>query len=76
MTKSPEEIKRGLECCGPSPFKACRKCPYSFEMESPGGEKVYYCSGNLVRDANWLVQQLEAQVPRWISVEERLPEHG
>lgn len=74
MTKNPEEIKKGLECCGPSIFRACSKCPYSCEMETPGGEKAYFCSENLIRDTKWLVQQLEAQLPRWISVKEKLPE--
>ena len=58
--KTPEEIKKGL-VCEPG---TCEQCPYdpaNCEWEAKG-------------DALRLIQQLEAQVPKWISVEERLPE--
>ena len=61
--KTPEEIKKGL-VCEPG---TCEQCPYdpaNCEWEAKG-------------DALRLIQRLEAQVPKWISVEERLPEkHG
>lgn len=69
--KKPEEIKKGLECC--MNYQECAKygieeCPYNDEIK---------CMDALLADALALIQQLEAQVPRWISVEERLPErHG
>lgn len=65
--KTPEEIKKGLECC----FNedgidfACGECPY----DEAGSE-----CGNLFGDALAYIQQLEAKVPRWISVEDELPE--
>ena len=58
--KTPEEIKKGLECC--IKFLACEYCPY-FES----------CS-EMEEDALAYIQQLEAKVPRWISVKESLPE--
>ena len=64
--KKPEEIKKGLECCTDS--DGCywdNGCPYGANKE---------CSCDLKADALAYIQQLEAQVPRWISVEERLPE--
>lgn len=62
--KMPEEIKAGLECC----IKACdcdNNCPYMPEIN---------CTLAQRQDALAYIQQLEAQVPKWISVEERLPE--
>ena len=56
-----EEIKRGLRCCT-APSGGCGDCPYD--------------SGNCIdieHDSLAYIERLEAQVPRWISVEERLP---
>ena len=63
--KKPEEIKKGLECCN----QKCvgdKFCPYD--------EYSNACENTLHKDALALIQQLEAQVPRWIPVDERLPE--
>ena len=75
--KTPDEIKKGLEIC--SSRGDCAKCPY------PEGE----CFSDLVeKDAHGYilqlenhigeltekVTQLEAAQPKWISVEERLPD--
>lgn len=73
--KTPEEIKKALECCGADkPCRACRECPYRPEIDS--------CS-RMARDALSYIRQLENQiadlgkkVPRWISVKERLPKDG
>ena len=67
LSKTPEEIKKGLEYCGKC--NGCRGyCPYdSFE------DSLEECTSKLAIDALALIQQLEAQVPKWISVEERLP---
>lgn len=77
--KTPDEIKKGLEIC--SSRGDCAKCPY------PEGE----CFSDLVeKDAHGYilqlenhigeltekVAQLEAAQPKWISVEERLPDEG
>ncbi len=71
--KTPEEIKKGLECCGAD--KPCGECPYRPEVD--------LCIGMIARDALACIQQLEdhirdlaKMVPRWISVKERLPEKG
>ena len=62
--RKPEEIKKGLECCTSAKIR-CGECPYYKEgMDCVGVEK----------DALAYIQQLEAQEPKWISVEERLPE--
>jgi hypothetical protein len=63
--KTPEEIKKGLECssnCSDQGIK-CRECPYQ-PLDCP----------YLHADALAYIKHLEAQVPRWIPVEERLPE--
>jgi hypothetical protein len=70
VMKTPEEIKKGLECCMPrwvaNHWKSCSsKCPY-IELSAQ-------CRGTLLYDALTYIQQLEAQVPKWIDVEERLP---
>ena len=70
MPKTPDEIKKGLECCMGDPEDYhCDRCPY--QTEDCDDET---CMLLLTDDALALIQQLEAQVPRWISVEERLPE--
>lgn len=68
--KTAEEIKKGLECrirlterlCD----GLCSKCQFSVPELS---YKEIYCV------VLKYIQQLEAQVPKWISVEERLPEN-
>lgn len=77
--KTPDEIKKGLEIC--SSRGDCAKCPY------PEGE----CFSDLVeKDAHGYILQLENHIgeltekvalleaaqPKWISVEERLPDAG
>ena len=63
MQKTADEIKKGLECC----IEMCSSgnCPYFEDPE---------CTTSVKKDALAIIQQLEAQVPRWIPVEERLPE--
>lgn len=65
--KRPEEIKKGLECCTDGNF-TCMQCPYR--------DLAPDCSKALRADYRALFQQLEAQVPRWVPVTERLPEDG
>lgn len=61
--KTPEEIKKGLECCiletdDTSLVDHCKVCPYQ-----PTG----LCFRTLLKDA---LEQLEAQVSKWISVDD------
>lgn len=70
--KTPEEIKKGLECCrnvwAADHWKTCNgACPYLAEG--------VHCKKVLHRDAFALIQQLEVQVPCWIPVTERQPTH-
>ena len=62
--RTAEEIKRGMRAC--NGLRCDLECPYS-EIE-------YGCIGTMVRDALALIERLEAAQPRWISVDERLPE--
>jgi hypothetical protein len=64
MERTPEEIMKGMECCITD---NCKGCPYYPLYE------VFGCKLARAKDAIALIHQLEAQVPRWISVEERLP---
>ena len=68
MGRTPEEIKKGLTTCLSRGQEGhCDKCPYyDIVLES--------CQDVLKTETISIIQQLEAQVPRWISVEERLPE--
>ena len=66
MYKTPDEIKKGLECGD------CAECPYY------GGntdDYTHHCK-EVEPDAIALIEDLQAKVPRWISVEESLPEVG
>ena len=64
--RTPEEIRKGLQCCKNS---ECEECRY-FD-----GSGSWSCVGRLIKDVFAYVQQLEAQQPRWVSVGERLPEN-
>ena len=66
MNKTPDEIKKGLEMC--NPLDCDIDCPYAGEEDM--------CIAKMAQDALILIQRLEAQVPRWISVKDRLPERG
>ena len=70
--KSPDEIKKGLERCS-SIANCADGCPYHVTVEGSFGCEEMGCEDGLLPDALALIHQLEAQVPSWISVEERLP---
>lgn len=65
--KTPDEIKKGLACCAKCSKEACEHCPYMKDCDN-------FDAGNLYRDAIAYINQLEARVPKWISVKDRLPE--
>lgn len=67
--RSPDEIKKGLECCISDTYGCYEKCPY-FNSLSNGVD----CSVKMHADALAYITQLEARVPKWISVKDRLPE--
>ena len=60
--KTFEEIKQALTGCKPG--RCVPDCPYG-DMSG--------CVQTMHQDTLAMIQQLEAQVPKWISVEERLP---
>ena len=64
--KTPDEIKKGLECC--DAYNDCQQCPYD------KADGSWACTVERNTDALAYIQQLEAAQPKWISVEERLPE--
>lgn len=70
--KTPEEIKKGLECCTGS--DDCDGCPYR-TIDIPD------CMSALTHDSIGYVQQLKdrfmegmTRIPRWTSVDDELPE--
>ena len=66
--KTHEEIKNGLECCISDTYGCYEKCPY-FNSLSNGVD----CALKMHADALAYINQLEARVPKWISVKDRLP---
>lgn len=66
--KTPDEIKKGLEICSNDTMLCYEKCPY-FSSISNGVD----CAVEMKADALAYIQQLEAAVPRWISVKDQLP---
>lgn len=64
-----EDVKRGLAChaLGRNRLLSCSDCAY----HGPG---LPPCSKAVPEDAIAMLEQLAAQVPKWISVEERLPD--
>lgn len=77
--KNADEIKKGLEY-GAADCENCASCHYEcpyVDVCSPYNHATNSdVPKELLADALALIQQLEAQVPRWISVEERMPEVG
>ena len=66
MSKTAADVKKGLAMCSADECHGQHTdCPYHPEL---------MCIRNICGDSLALIQQLEAQVPRWILVEERLPE--
>ena len=64
--KTPEEIKKGLEACRADECHGHHTgCPYDDD---------FFCIMHICGDALALIEHLDAKVPKWISVEERLPE--
>ena len=98
--KTPEEIKKWLECCISirngecEKYAACRQCPFFTKNVSDSDALAYIkqleAMAKPIEQIRWerdiAIEQLkeigvgfgemvEAQVPRWISVKDRLPEH-
>lgn len=53
--KSPDEIKKGLECCAMSSYRCEDDCPYREQCRNEQGGKA------MNEDALSLIQQLEAE---------------
>ena len=70
--KTPDEIKKELERCTSYiyGFPHCESCLYGIDAEKAESD----CVDALLKDALAYIQQLEAAQPKWISVEERLPD--
>lgn len=74
--KTPEEIKKGLECCT---HATCNGCPYAQDGCATNREMIDALDyiqqlENHIGELTEMVARLEAAQPKWISVEERLPE--
>lgn len=95
--KTPDEVKKGLECC--NTFNVCHKCPYEKAVDTEHGwgcvvirnadalayiqqlerERDAAVEDCIVSDENyadlyWEAKRMEAAAPKWISVEDELPE--
>ena len=69
--KTPDEIKKELERCTTYICGfPCEGCLYGIDAEKAESD----CVDALLKDALAYIQQLEAAQPKWISVEERLPD--
>ena len=66
--KTPDEIKKGLECCISDTYGCYEKCPY-FNSLSNGVD----CAVKMHADALAYIKQLEARVPKWISIHDMEP---
>ena len=73
--RTPEEIKKGLECCT---HATCIACPYAYDGCTSNMEKIDALEyiqqlENHIGELTEKVAQLEAAQPKWISVEDRMP---
>ena len=64
--KTPDEIKQGIK------YLTIKDITEKLEAWHAG--LAYYYAEDAAADALAYIQQLESQAPKWISVEERLPE--
>lgn len=64
--KKPEEIAKALHLCY-NPPSSCDDCPYD-DCED--------CVATVAKDAEECIRALVDELPRWIPVEERLPDIG
>ena len=67
MGKTPDEIKKGLECCARASEEACKHCLYCNDCD-------IFEACNLYRDALAYITQLEACVPKWINIHDMEPD--
>ena len=65
--KTPDEIKKGLEAC------SADEC-HGYHVGCPYYNFSARCMQDMAADALAYIQQLEAKVPQWISVDDRLPQ--
>ena len=79
--KTPEDIKKALECCSDADgFDGdCIKCPYKGEQWCGDKSKIDALAyiqqlENQIGELTEKVTQLEATHPKWISVNDMLPE--
>ena len=70
--KMPEHIKAGLRCRVIGDVE-CSECAYYGTVLYEIGLREYECD-DIDRDAIALIEHLEAQIPKWISVSDQLPE--
>lgn len=66
--KKPDEIKRGLE------YLATTDVTLKVKLAKRGLPYAY--AEDVASDALAYIRELEAKIPNWISVKERLPERG
>lgn len=64
--KKPDEIKKGLELCGADECHGVPRtgCPYEDDV---------FCIMHICGDALAYITQLEARVPKWISIHDMEP---
>ena len=82
--KTPDEIKEGLYICYVQPGgRTCNECPYFIDDATdcdclPGNDALEYVRQleHRIGKLTEKVAQLEAAQPKWISVEDRLPDVG
>lgn len=66
-----EEVERGLKCCNAFIYKDHDNCPYKNLCDYNGIPKM------LISDSLSVIRELkEEKQPKWISVDERLPENA
>ena len=63
-----EKLAKALRCCHLTSGSGCAECPRRLE----NNDSCY----KLLPDAADAIEELQAALPHWISVEERLPEQG
>lgn len=74
--KTPEEIKKGMECLDKMQFFMGQRAGRELWADKPHDiqQKDLVAYNRDIETVRNLVQLLESQVPKWISVEDRLPD--
>lgn len=71
-----KELIQALRCCGSTNEDACKGCPVKKECHENIGNPAASAAADRLEALLAENERLKAQLPKWVSVEEKLPEES